>query len=313
VSATLLAGALADEPKNDRGLEVLVSADAIDSPEGFRPKPGKPVYYFFTQARASLGEIVAGVKLPATELVESAVVAELARQGFVRTQDGGPKPHIIVLALVGAANFQEPPTDTFHPEEDPDLRPYMERVNVRGIAQTSLIGTLESSPTVESIFDDTRRSSIDLVQVREQIVVEARRLREKESLRGKEKPRILALIGAPKIAAAGDSGVMNRSDAQRLALAANEDRYYVSVQAFDAVRWTRKERVMLWRTTMLIDGRRDFARELATMLARGAPSFGTDLAVPELLDNRRGRKADVEIGEAKVVPDQSPPPAEKKK
>jgi hypothetical protein len=313
LAASLLGSAVAAPPKNDLGLEVLVSADAINSPEGFRPKPGKPVPYLFIQTRASLGEIVAGVKLPPAEVVESTVVAELARQGFVRTQDGGPRPQIILLVIVGAANFQEPPTDVFHPDQDPDLRPYLDRVNLREIVQKNLIGTLASSPTLESIFDETRRS-MDVVQIQEQVVAEAQRLREKESPRGKDKARIQALIGAPKIMAGVDAGSLDRSESARLASAAKEDRYYISVQAFDAARWTRKERLLLWRTTMLIDARRDFARELATMLARGGPSFGTDVALPEFRDNRHERKADVEIGETRVVPDtSSPPPPEKKK
>jgi len=64
-----------------KGLDVLVSADAI-SPEGFRPTPGKPVHFVFTQTRQSLGDSIAGVKLPPPELVERAAVAELTRQGF---------------------------------------------------------------------------------------------------------------------------------------------------------------------------------------------------------------------------------------
>ena len=48
----------------DKGLDILISADAIPSPEGFRPKPGKPFHYLLFQSRQTLGDPVGGVKLP---------------------------------------------------------------------------------------------------------------------------------------------------------------------------------------------------------------------------------------------------------
>jgi hypothetical protein len=56
----------------DKGLDVLISSDAIESPEGFRPKPGKPVHYLLSQNRQTLGDVIAGVKLPDAALVENA-------------------------------------------------------------------------------------------------------------------------------------------------------------------------------------------------------------------------------------------------
>src|SRR4051812_441225 len=73
----------------DKGVDVLVSADAIASPEGFRPKPGKPIYFLYFQTRQTLGDAVAGVKVPAPAAVERAVIGELEKQGFVRAKEGG--------------------------------------------------------------------------------------------------------------------------------------------------------------------------------------------------------------------------------
>lgn len=112
-----------------RGLEVLVPADAIASPAGFRPELGKPIHYLFQQTRQSLGDAVAGIKLPAPELVEATVVSELGRQGFVRTQVGGSLPQIVILAVVGDVTFKEPPIARDRPFDRAAFRPLTDTVS----------------------------------------------------------------------------------------------------------------------------------------------------------------------------------------
>jgi hypothetical protein len=296
------------------GLEVLVSADAIPSPEGFRPKPGAPIRFVFTQTRQSLGDAIGGVKLPSPELVEQAVVAELAKQGFVRTEVGGPMPQIIIMAIVGDANFEEPPIAFDRPDLDPDFRPYLDMVNVRQLMQMHLIGSSTgSTPSLESIFDDAQQSrTMDMNQLRDAIVEAARRIREQGSQRAQDRSKIEALVGAPKVVHAVETHALNANDGERFVWATRENRLYIAINAFDAARWTKKERVLLWRTVMLIDWRNDFAKSLATMLARAGPVFGTDVEVPAFLNDQR--KAKVDIGELKVIPDTPPaaPTAAKK-
>lgn len=306
--APLTRAADAKPKREDRGLEVLVSADAIPAPEGFRPKPGKPIYYVFTQTRQSLGDTIAGVKLPPPELVEQTVVTELGRHGFLRTEVGGPMPQIILVAIVGDANFEEPPIDVHHPEEDPEFRPYLDQVSIRQVLQRNLQPLTTTTPTLEQLFsDDFQPRTLDVEQIRSDIIAEGRRNREKDSPRGQDKPRIQALVGAEKILHAIDVHALSSLEAQRFVDATHENRLYISLTAYDAARWTKKERFLLWRTTMLVDWRHDFAKELPVMLARGGPLFGTDAALPAFLDNRDERKTKIEIGELKVVPEKDAP------
>ena len=104
--ATAIAAGVAFAAPPREGVEVLVSADALEIPEGFRPKPGKPIYYILAQSPVELGDSIAGVKLPDKSFVEGLIVAELKKQGFIRTEVGGPMPSIGLLATWGAANFE---------------------------------------------------------------------------------------------------------------------------------------------------------------------------------------------------------------
>ena len=273
----------ADKPaagsKVPRGLEVLIAADAIASPEGFRPEPGHPIHYVFGQSRLTIGDPVAGVKLPEPAAVEQAVTAELAKQGFARTKVGGPMPELFILAIVGDANFEEPTSD---PAE---MEPYIALVNQRRIVQ--------DHPEAQS--------NPDLLE--QLIYNEAIRIRYQQSLRLADKPKIEALLGATKVTRAVKNGTMMPDAADRVAWAAYENRYYVSVNAFDAAKYAKKEKVLLWRTNLFIDWRNDLALALPAMLAQAGPLFGTDVAVPTFVDDRDRKKADVKIGEATVVPD----------
>lgn len=271
--------------KGEKGLEVLVGADAIASSEGFRPKPGKPIHYILTQTRLSMGEAVAGVKLPDPAVVEHAVVAELAKQGFIRTEVGGPVPELFIMAIVGDSNFAEPPLD--------DLDFYLPQVNQRKVAMANNLDP--SNP-------------LDQERLREAIEREAMRIRYLASRRFADKAKIEAFVGAEKVKKAVENLAMTRSAAERVAWAAYEDRLYVSLNAFDAAKWAAKEKVLLWRTNISIDWRNNLAASLPKMLADAGPLFGTDVAVPTFIDEK-DRKAEVEIGEATVVPDAAKPDA----
>lgn len=299
----------ADQPaasqKIARGLEVLVTADAIASPEGFRPKPGKPVHYIFSQTRQTLGDAIAGVKLPDPALVERAVVSELEKQGFVRTAVGGPMPAIYILAIVGDSNFEEPPIDWDAPLEDPDFSRYLRMVPHRSLLQRTLLHSY-ALLTLEQIFNRSARGE-ELDRARGVIIDEAMRIRTRESGRFHDRGKVVALVGGDKVARAIDAREISNSEAQRIAYAAKENRLYVSLNAFDAARWAKKEKVLLWRTNLSIDWRKNLATELPTMLAHAGPLFGTDLAVPAFMDERSRKKAEVTIGDTKVVPDENPP------
>ncbi|MEO5960860.1 MAG: hypothetical protein ABIZ49_01410 [Opitutaceae bacterium] len=245
--------------KKAEGVEVLVSADAITTPEGLRPKPGQPVYYVFNQIHKSLGDAVAGIKMPDPAFVERAVVAELAKQGFVRTQVGGPMPSLVILAMWGDSNFEIPPGD--------DLENYR-------------------------AFVQTREGATE-----EEILAEAARLRFMMSGRLGDKPAIESIVGVRK------PGATLSPDGVKVLSAANENRLYVTLSALDALLFAKKERRLLWRTSMSIDWRNSLERALPAMLASGGPVFGIDLKEPAFLDERDRRNAEVKIGEAKVVPD----------
>jgi len=225
------------------GAEVLVAADTMAIPDGLRLGPGNPIYYRFAQTQQSLGNIVAGIKLPAAAKVESAVVAELTKQGFVRAKTGGPNPSIYLLAVVGDANF------TF------------------GWGGASC----RSCPEF------------------------------------KDKPIVEAIIGV------NEAQTLSSEKRERLALADNEDRYYVTVIAFDVALMARKEKRVLWRTSMSIRFSDDFEVTLPTMLASGGPFFGRDLKEPEFMGDSERRKADVEIGDLIVVPDEKKPDSKESK
>lgn len=271
----------ANSKKNSTGLEVLVSADAIDSTDGFRPKPGKPIYYIFQQTRLSMGEPVGNTKLPKSAIVERAVVAELQKQGFIRTEVGGPVPSLFVMAIVGDSNFAEPPLD--------DLVFYLPVVNRRKVAAEN------------GVFP---ASSFDAEQFQELVEKEAMRIRYLMSPRLADKEKIEAFLGAEKVKYAVKNGAMELSAAARVAQAAYEDRLYVSLNAFDAAKWTKKEKVLLWRVNMSIDWRNDLTVVLPKILADAGPLFGTDVNVPTFIDDRdRQRKAGVEIGDTEVVPE----------
>ncbi|MEO6569170.1 MAG: hypothetical protein ABIO94_10450 [Opitutaceae bacterium] len=293
----------------DKGLDVFISADAIPSPEGFRPKPGKPIHYVLTQNRQTLGEAVGGVKLPNPTVVEGAVVAELQKQGFVRTAVGGPIPEIVIMATVGDANFEPPPvpSGSVNPLFEPDFGPYLEQVNLRRILESMLLSEKVPNTIAELFPSDATgpklgfpSSDSDVNQARDLALAEAIRIRERGSPRSRDRGKIVALVGAPKVDRAVAESTMSNAEAERVVWLTHENQYYVTLTAFDAMRWKEKRQVLLWRTTMLIDWRKDFTKSLTDMLAQAGPTFGTDITVPGFV-NTAPHQGKVEIGDAKVV------------
>jgi hypothetical protein len=240
------------------GLEVLVVADAVtDVPEGLRPAPGKPIYYVLGKAQMTVGDSVAGVKMPRPELVEKAVVDALATQGFVRTQVGGPLPSIFIIASWGDANFADL-------EVPPDPN------DADAVANAALL--------------------------------------KKTTAASRDRNMIEQLVGTNK----RGSQSMSFEAMGKLQAASNENRLYVSLAALDVPAFKAKKRVLLWRTSMTIDWRNKLADALPAMLASAAPFFGTNMDKPVFSDDTDRRKASVDIGELKVMPDEVKPADEAK-
>lgn len=297
--ASFVALAAAAPAAQDKGLDILISADAIPSPEGFRPKPGKPIHYLLFHSRQTLGTVVAGVKLPDNATVERAVDAELAKQGFVKTQEGGPIPDIVIIAVVGDSNFKDE-IPMGNPIEDPDFRLYMDGVNIRAVAQAhGILGPVPGS--LDDLFNPYRGT-----ELQEAVIAEARRLRNLDPAR--KRHHLKTILGAKKVERAVASGAMSSSEGERIAWAAFDDQFFLTLSALEAQKRPDGSRGLLWRTTMLIDWRKDLARSLPAMLAEAGPLFGTDVAVPGFVNTAKSRAGKVEIGEAKVMPgDESAP------
>ncbi len=295
----------------DKGLDVLISADAIPSPEGFRPQPGKPIYYLLFKTKETLGEPVAGIKLPTPEVMEKTLVAELDKQGFKRAVDGGPPPEIAIFAIIGDSNFRDE-IPNGNPWNDDNFRLYLEAVNVRDIyTRIPHFGARpDQVQTVAEIFQDGAeplRGDTQMEELRSAIINEARRLRNLDPAR--KRNVFKTLVGADKIEHATASRTLSSTEAEKIAQAGFDDRFYVSLTAVDVKKLPDGSRRFLWRTTMFIDWREDFTKVLPTMLAQAGPMFGTDVTVPGIVNTARP-EGKVEIGDTKVVKD---PDADAKK
>ena len=97
------------------------------------------------------------------------------------------------------------------------------------------------------------------------------------------------------------------SDEAKIAQASNDDRLYIFLAALDPTALRQKKKKLLWRTSMSIDGRETLAEALPAMLASAAPFFGLNSDKPVFIDDKDRRKADVEIGELKIIPGEAPP------
>jgi hypothetical protein len=284
----------------DKGVDILISADAIPSPEGFRPKPGKPIHFLYFQTRQTLGDAVAGVKLPEPALVERAVVAELEKQGFVRAKEGGPLPEIGIIAVVGDSNLKEElPSALTNPFEDAELASYLQQVNLRAVLEPAFLWA-KVPHDLAGLFS-VYPARGDVGEAQELVYAEALRIRRRGGQQSKDRQLLKTLVGADKVERAVANRTLGRTEAERIAELVWENQLFITLTAFDAKRQEKGGRVMLWRTVMLIDWRVDFAKALPDMLAQAGPLFGADTAVPGFVNTARPRAGSVEIGEAKVV------------
>ena len=258
--ASAVTASSAEKLKANR--EVLVVADALKSvPEELRPAPGRPIYYVFAKGQVTLGESVAGIKMPSPAAMEEAVVASLATQGFVRTQVGGPVPSLFILATWGDANLAD---FSYRPEVD---------------ANQSAEEQAEQAK-FQATLSSTSAASRDRVKAEN-------------------------LVGTAKMLS------LPPAEIDRLAAASNEDRLYISIMALDAEAFRQKKRKLVWRTNMTIDGRYKLADMVPTMLASAAPFYGRNADAPAFIDDRDRRRFEVEVGTAKVVPEEPLAPAPK--
>jgi hypothetical protein len=109
---------------------------------------------------------------------------------------------------------------------------------------------------------------------------------------------IMMLIGADKLANAN----LTPAEVSQLNETMRQRRSYVFVGAFDAAAMTKKQNKLLWRTRMSITALdQPLPDALGTMLASAAPHFGQNMDRPVIVTDR-DRRADVQIGDAIVVP-----------
>ncbi len=101
-SPTLFA---ASKPRE--GPEVLVVSDVVDpASPSLRPTKENPVYYIFLGGtERTLGDPIAGEKMPDRTALLKEIVGALNAQGFVPTRVGGPRPQIAILYSYGTASL----------------------------------------------------------------------------------------------------------------------------------------------------------------------------------------------------------------
>ncbi len=99
-----LAAAASRKPE---GPEVLVVSDVLNGPaEKLRPTKENPVYYIVLGGmERTLGDSIAGEKMPDRAVLTQEIERAMASQGFTLTRVGGPKPSIALLFTYGSANL----------------------------------------------------------------------------------------------------------------------------------------------------------------------------------------------------------------
>lgn len=97
--------AYAAKPKE--GPEVLVVSDVLDpAAPALRPTKEKPVYYIILGgSERTLGDPIAGEKMPDPAVLKYEIARALHSQGFLLTKVGGPRPHLAILYTYGTANL----------------------------------------------------------------------------------------------------------------------------------------------------------------------------------------------------------------
>lgn len=129
--------------------------------------------------------------------------------------------------------------------------------------------------------------------------------------------QMLGLLG---VAALDDRHFASNSDVQRIAQAAQDDRYFVVLSAYDWAAINRKQRVLLWRAMMsLPTNGTDLTESLPALVQAGVPYFGRETGLPRHVIEPLVPPGRVEIGPAKVegylpavaVPPPAPQPPKK--
>ncbi|MBI5691290.1 MAG: hypothetical protein HZC55_14495 [Verrucomicrobia bacterium] len=103
----LLSAAASAASKPREGPEVLVVSDLL-VPEfpALRPAKDQPVYYVILGgAERTLGDPIAGEKMPEPAALQYEIARALHSQGYLLTRVGGPRPHIAILYTYGTANL----------------------------------------------------------------------------------------------------------------------------------------------------------------------------------------------------------------
>ena len=87
--------------------EVLIASDVlVGDDEVTRPTKETPIwYYLYGGSERSLGQSVAGERMPPQSEFEQQLTDMLAKQGFVRSEMGGAMPSIIIVYSFGSANL----------------------------------------------------------------------------------------------------------------------------------------------------------------------------------------------------------------
>jgi hypothetical protein len=102
--AALFTFAHAAKPKE--GPEVLVVSDVPNAAAALRPTREKPVYYVILGgAERTLGDPIAGEKMPDSATLKYEIARALHSQGFLLTKVGGPRPRIAIVYAYGTANL----------------------------------------------------------------------------------------------------------------------------------------------------------------------------------------------------------------
>ena len=90
---------------------------------------------------------------------------------------------------------------------------------------------------------------------------------------------------------------------------AMDDLYYVVASAYDYAALAKKERKLIWRTTMTVSARGVAMDEtLVPLIATAGPYFGRDMQDPAIEMKRIDRSGNVIVGEPTVVSDGATPP-----
>jgi hypothetical protein len=95
---------------------------------------------------------------------------------------------------------------------------------------------------------------------------------------------------------------MNDFDFERMKAAIEDNRYYVTVTAFDfeAANGPEKKKILLWRARMsTFAGGTNLAASLKPLFSAGADYFGKNSGRPRSVDLQQGK---VEIGETTIIP-----------